>query len=179
MSAEALPPGSVLELGNSAVFRYAQFFDPKPGVDCHSNRGVSGIDGSLSAAVGSATASGKLTLCVLGDLSFVYDSNALWNRALPRGLRVAVVNNGGGGIFGLIGAPLETMPHRAFIEAHHPVRIDKLAEAFGLAYFRATGAESLAAALPAFLAPESGPALLEIGTSAEITRGNYRKILGA
>ena len=178
MTAEALPPGSVLELGNSAVFRYAQFFDAKPGIDCHSNRGVSGIDGSLSAAVGSATASGKLTLCILGDLSFIYDSNALWNRALPRGLRVAVVNNGGGGIFGLIGAPLESMPHRAFIEAHHPVRIDKLAEAFGLSYFRATDAESLTAILPTFLASGGGPALLEIETSAEISRGNYKKILG-
>lgn len=178
MTTAALPPGSVLEIGNSAVFRYAQFFDSRPGVDCHSNRGVSGIDGSLSAAVGSATASGRLTLCVLGDLSFIYDSNALWNRALPRGLRVAVINNAGGGIFGLIGAPLESMPHRAFIEAHHPARIDKLAEAFGLAYFRADDAGSLAAVLPDFLSTGGGPALLEIGTSAETSRATYRKILG-
>ena len=178
MTTEALPSGSVLELGNSAVIRYAQFYDAKSGVECHSNRGVSGIDGSLSAAVGSASASGKLTLCILGDLSFVYDSNALWNRDLPRGLRVAVVNNHGGGIFGLIGAPLDTLPHRALIEAHHPVRIDKLAEAFGLVYFRADDAASLASALPAFLAPSSGPALLEIATSAEVSRETYRKISG-
>ena len=174
----ALPAGAVLELGNSAVIRYAQFFDPKAGVECHGNRGVSGIDGSLSTAAGSAAASGRLTLCILGDLSFLYDSNGLWNKALPKGLRIAVVNNGGGGIFALIGAPLREMAHRDFIEAHHPVDIGALAGAYGLRHYSCGDMAGLDEALPGFLDPEGGAALLEIRTNAEVNPAVYREILG-
>jgi len=173
-----LPDASVLELGNSSTIRNAQLFDPRRGIAVHSNRGVSGIDGSLSAAVGTALTTDRIVTCILGDLGFLYDSNALWNRALPPSLRVVVINNRGGAIFGLIGAPLERLPHRDFIEAHHPVRIEALAEAFGLRYFRAADRESLAALLPPFFGSGERAAMLEIEIPPEANPGVFRRLMG-
>ncbi len=65
------------------------------------NRGINGIDGCLSTAAGfsAADTSGKIKLCVIGDLSFFYDQNALWNTNIDGRLRILLLNNGGGGIF--------------------------------------------------------------------------------
>ena len=60
-----------------------KLFDDGLQRECFGNRGVSGIDGSLSSAAGIAFVSGKITLAILGDLGFIYDSNGLWNRELP------------------------------------------------------------------------------------------------
>ncbi len=63
------------------------------------NRGVNGIDGSLSTAAGFSVTTDDAVFCVVGDLSFFYDQNALWNRNLKGNLRIILLNNGGGGIF--------------------------------------------------------------------------------
>ena len=65
-----------------------------------SNVGVCGIDGILSAAIGASLASPeKLVYCVLGDLAFFYDLNALGNRHIGNNLRIILVNNGCGAMF--------------------------------------------------------------------------------
>jgi len=92
---ESLPEGSIVELGNSSPVRLSQLSKDQRGHVYYSNRGVSGIDGCLSTAVGTALSSGALTFVLLGDLGFVYDSNALWNRELPSNLRIVVLNNQG------------------------------------------------------------------------------------
>ena len=131
----SIPDDTLVVLGNSSVIRYSQLFSANPSAHYYSNRGVSGIDGSLSTASGIAFASSKLTLAILGDLGFLYDSNALWNRELPENLRILVINNQGGGIFHILKGPSEHPGFKKFIEAHHPVNIHKLAEAYGLKYF--------------------------------------------
>jgi 2-succinyl-5-enolpyruvyl-6-hydroxy-3-cyclohexene-1-carboxylate synthase len=97
-----LPDGYSLHLGNSTPVRYAQLFRSKPGIVYHSNRGTSGIDGTVSTAAGYAMISGKPTLLLVGDLAYIYDSNALWNNKLPSNLRIIVFENDGGNIFKLI-----------------------------------------------------------------------------
>ena len=88
------PDRGYLHLGNSSVIRLASMvgYTPASGQKVFSNRGTSGIDGTLSTAVGSAVASGVLTTVVLGDLSFFYDRNALWNRYVPGHLRIVLFN---------------------------------------------------------------------------------------
>ena len=64
------------------------------------NRGVNGIEGSLSTAAGCSLMEPEaITFCVIGDLSFFYDSNALWNAELKGNLRILLLNDGGGAIF--------------------------------------------------------------------------------
>ena len=76
-------------MGNSSVVRYCQLFDSIKSISYYSNRGTSGIDGSLSTACGaSIIAKDKCNIVIIGDLSFFYDSNALWSRYLNQNLRI-------------------------------------------------------------------------------------------
>ena len=103
-----LPAGSLLQVGNSMPIRYANFAGIAPGhipAQINANRGTSGIDGTVSTAVGAALASGRLTTLIVGDLAFFYDRNGLWHHHLPPNLRIVLLNNHGGGIFDIIDGP--------------------------------------------------------------------------
>ena len=76
---KALPESCALHLANSSVIRYAQLYQVPSTIEVCCNRGTSGIEGSLSTAVGYAAGSDKLNFIAIGDLSFFYDMNALWN----------------------------------------------------------------------------------------------------
>ena len=80
-----------------------QLFDPIKSIEYYANRGTSGIDGSMSTAVGSAIAlPHKQHIFISGDVSFIYDSNAMWVRPFPKNLKIVVINNYGGSIFRII-----------------------------------------------------------------------------
>lgn len=94
---KSLPADADLQIGNSWSIRMTQLFDAQPSVRQNCNRGVNGIDGSLSTAVGFASSnSNRLTYLVIGDLSFFYDMNALWISSLPKTMRILLINNHGG-----------------------------------------------------------------------------------
>lgn len=164
-------------LGNSSIIRYAQLFNASEGISYYSNRGTSGIDGCLSTASGIASASGKTTIAILGDLGFLYDSNALWNRKLPTNLKILVINNHGGGIFHIIKGPSSSAGFKEFIEAHHPVNIAKLAEAYNLDYLSAENEAVLKAQWPEFIANGSKPVIFEVKTVAELSASTFRALL--
>ncbi|MDR1529041.1 MAG: 2-succinyl-5-enolpyruvyl-6-hydroxy-3-cyclohexene-1-carboxylic-acid synthase [Burkholderiales bacterium] len=117
--AELLPHDGQLFLGNSLILRLIDALAQLPaGYSVYANRGASGIDGLLSAAAGVARASSKPTLAVVGDLSALYDLNALaLLRQIESPLALIVVNNNGGGIFSLLPTPKDEreryycMPH--------------------------------------------------------------------
>lgn len=104
---KSVPSAWNIHVANSSMVRDIQRV-PSTGCDIYCNRGINGIEGSVSAAVGLAAGSGKNTLLLTGDLSFFYDKNGLWNNYakgsdLPGGgrlhLSVLLLNNGGGRIF--------------------------------------------------------------------------------
>jgi 2-succinyl-5-enolpyruvyl-6-hydroxy-3-cyclohexene-1-carboxylate synthase len=174
-----IPDGIIVTLGNSSIIRYAQIFPVEVKSAYFSNRGVSGIDGCLSAATGIAFTSQKTVLVILGDLSFLYDSNALWNRSLPANLRILVINNGGGGIFHIIKGPSEQAGFKKFIEAHHPVNIHKLAEAFGLDYFSVKNELELSNQWDVFLNRQERAAVMEVKTNSIRSASAFRQIMGS
>ena len=114
--------------------------------------------------MGFASQSDKLNLVILGDLSFLYDSNGLWNSQLPSNLKIIVINNEGGGIFRLIQGPSKMDAFEEFMETKHPVNIGKLVSAFGVEYFCNVSEEDLDEKVRLFLESKSGPSLLEIKT---------------
>jgi 2-succinyl-5-enolpyruvyl-6-hydroxy-3-cyclohexene-1-carboxylate synthase len=173
----SLPPGMILVAGNSSIIRYVQLFDAGYPGECFSNRGVSGIDGSLSSAAGIAFASGKMTLAILGDLGFIYDSNGLWNRELPPNLRVLVINNGGGGIFHILKGPSDQPSFRKFIEANHAVDLQKLSTAYGLDYYFADNEQTLGARWELFLADNGRAAVFEVKTDAVLSASIFRELM--
>ncbi len=160
-----LPSELVVHLGNSSVVRHAMMHPPKQGVTYLSNRGVSGIDGSLSTAVGYASMSSKINTVVLGDLSFLYDSNALWNHYIGGNLRVILVNNGGGNIFSSLETLAQAPSFRPYFFAEHDITGEPFAQAFGLDYYAATSLVSLVRGLEKLYAStRNKPMLLEVFT---------------
>ena len=163
----SLPQGIRLQLSNSSVIRYSQLYDFKDRVEVYCNRGTSGIDGSTSTAIGAASAFEGQTVLVTGDLSFFYDSNAFWNKNIPKSFRVIVVNNRGGGIFRILPGPQDSgaldyfeTPHE--LESHH------LCDMHGVSYRSASSLEGLESCLVDFFESGDGPRLLEIFTPAGI-----------
>jgi 2-succinyl-5-enolpyruvyl-6-hydroxy-3-cyclohexene-1-carboxylate synthase len=130
-----LPENSILHMANSSVVRYCQLFDPISNVDYFGNRGTSGIDGSTSTAVGASVANqDKIHVLITGDISFFYDSNALWNNYLGKNLRIILINNSGGGIFRIIPGPSTSPQRDAFFEATHETNAEGLCKSFNVNY---------------------------------------------
>ncbi|MFM7596074.1 MAG: 2-succinyl-5-enolpyruvyl-6-hydroxy-3-cyclohexene-1-carboxylic-acid synthase [Flavobacteriales bacterium] len=117
---ELVPEGTQVHMANSSVIRYCQLFDPIKGCSYFSNRGTSGIDGSTSTALGYASSDEGLNILITGDVSFLYDSNALQLRALAPNLKIILINNQGGGIFRIIDGSKDAVQRSRFFEAAHP-----------------------------------------------------------
>ncbi len=162
----ALPAGCDVHLGNSSVVRYAQLFQPNDTVRYFSNRGVSGIDGCASTAVGFSIGTNRLNVLITGDISFFYDGNAFWNNHLHSRLRIIVINNGGGGIFRYLPGPSET-PQLNYFVAPHCGNIEKFSAAHDLSFRRADSADTLKKGLKWLFGvpPANRPGILEVDTS--------------
>ena len=113
----------------------------------------------------------KPTLLIVGDLSFLYDNNGLWNNYLSPELRIIVINNGGGGIFRFIPGPSDTEELETFFEASHEMNVKPLAEMHGLDYLFANNEESLDNSLSVLFEESSKPVILEIKTPAKENAG--------
>ncbi|MCK4879748.1 MAG: 2-succinyl-5-enolpyruvyl-6-hydroxy-3-cyclohexene-1-carboxylic-acid synthase [Bacteroidales bacterium] len=163
---DAVPSHTVIHLGNSTSIRNSQLVPVRPDLEYYSNRGTSGIDGSLSAAVGAAMVSNHQHLLLVGDLSFVYDSNALWNKDFPENLKIVVLNDGGGGIFRLLKGPGRMAFFEEFSVTHHPVSLELLSGAFGRRFGRAAGFHELDRQIESLLAPGTGLSVVEVDTTA-------------
>jgi 2-succinyl-5-enolpyruvyl-6-hydroxy-3-cyclohexene-1-carboxylate synthase len=164
---QLLPENSVLHMANSSVVRYCQLFDPIKNVRYESNRGTSGIDGSTSTAVGSATANpNQLHYLITGDISFLYDSNALWMSEFPKNLKILVINNQGGGIFKIIPGPATSNQGKKYFEAAHIQTAHPIASAFGLQSKTIDKKSDLETALEVFFDPNNTIQLLEIHTDS-------------
>ena len=164
---DALPDQTVLHMGNSSVVRYCQLFNPIETVLYYSNRGVSGIDGSASTAVGYATQNtNQLNVLVTGDISFFYDSNAFWNQQLTSNLKIVVINNGGGGIFQIIPGPANSVHADTFF-APTSANVQGICEAFGLNYYSVSNASDLSKAVEDFFLKETNDqaSVLEVITA--------------
>ncbi|HYQ57346.1 MAG TPA: thiamine pyrophosphate-dependent enzyme, partial [Draconibacterium sp.] len=172
---QAVPENSVVHLGNSSPVRYALIADWANNTTFLSNRGTSGIDGPLSTAVGYASVSDKINTILIGDLSFFYDSNALWNNYLGENLRIIVINNGGGNIFSLIKGPGESPAFQQHFFAENKFKAQGIAQTFGLDYLSAENKSELKDSLAKLYSPtRKKPTILEVFTNAEVNTKTFR-----
>lgn len=159
----------VLHLANSSVVRYAQLYSLPLSVTVYCNRGTSGIEGSLSTAIGYAACAECLNFVAIGDLSFFYDMNALWSGHIGSNLRILLLNNGGGEIFNTLpGLDSSTTSHR-FISAVHKTSAKGWAEERGFIYLKAENEEQLNEHMKLFTRETSTgqPILMEVFTDKD------------
>lgn len=164
---KGIPSHVNLQLSNSSIIRYAQLFDVDNTLNVFCNRGTSGIDGSTSTAIGAAFAKENQTVFITGDLSFFYDSNALWNSYIPTNFRIIIINNAGGGIFRFIPGP-KTTNALAYFETPHQLTAEHLCKMFNFEYQCALDEDNLKNKLIDFYSVSERPKILEVFTDKEI-----------
>jgi 2-succinyl-5-enolpyruvyl-6-hydroxy-3-cyclohexene-1-carboxylate synthase len=163
---------SSLHYANSTAVRLANIYACHP---FYCNRGVNGIDGSLSTAAGYSLVTDDLVFCVIGDLSFFYDQNALWNKSLRGNFRILLMNNGKGGIFNMLQG-LEQSPARdKYVAAEHHTSAKGICEQNDVVYMRAENMVEMQDGIDRLLQEQSDrPMLLEVFTDAAEDERVYR-----
>lgn len=184
--ADALRPGDQLVLGASNPVRDAALvgLDAR-GIKVRSNRGVAGIDGTVSTAIGAAlaherTAGGSRTIALIGDLTFVHDSSGLLigpTEPTPRNLTIVVSNDNGGGIFELLeqGDPRFSDVSSRIFGTPHDVDVGALCRAYHVES-RQLEVDDLADALAE---PYDGMRVLEVKADRSSLRALHASIKAA
>lgn len=170
MICSSVPTDCNVQVSNGTAIRYMQLFATggMQRVDC--NRGVSGIDGCTSTAIGASLAyTAGPTLLITGDMSAQYDLGALASTLLTPRLKIIVINNGGGGIFRYIPSTRDLPERESLLSGNVNLPLERLAAAFGFAYYKATDRASLTAALDDMYAQSARPAILEVVTPPDIS----------
>ncbi|MGM9868961.1 MAG: 2-succinyl-5-enolpyruvyl-6-hydroxy-3-cyclohexene-1-carboxylic-acid synthase [Sodaliphilus sp.] len=155
---------------NSSAIRLANLF-AEHYVWC--NRGINGIEGSVSTAVGYALAMDQRDRVVLvtGDLSFFYDSNALWNTQLPPNLSILLLNNGEGGIF----RQVKGFPYHPLAVGKHQATAEHICRQNGVKYVAVHNMDELEASIPC-LTHSDTITVVEVFTDPEIDKQVYDNI---
>ena len=167
------PKDTTLHLANSTSVRWTQLFPTREDLTYFCNRGTSGIDGSLSTVAGFSYASKQPTVFLTGDLSFIYDSNGLWNNSIGDNLKIIVLNNNGGNIFRFIGDKQLMEKSLDFFTTPHKVNIKSLVEAYGLNYSVCDKTENLEKSIENLLKSDKAT-VLEVFTDSDLNTENYK-----
>ncbi|WP_300441744.1 2-succinyl-5-enolpyruvyl-6-hydroxy-3-cyclohexene-1-carboxylic-acid synthase [Christiangramia sp.] len=163
-----IPKNSILHFGNSSSIRYSQLFEWDKSLKMYCNRGTSGIDGSISTAVGAAVNASEPVTIITGDLSFFYDSNALWNNYIPSNFRIIVLNNKGGGIFRILPGNKNSENFDTYFETVHDLNAKPICDLYNFEYFKANSEDEIQHSIKSFFSDSGKPRLLEIFTPRKL-----------
>lgn len=156
-----------LQLSNGTAIRYAQLFDTPHILQSNCNRGVAGIDGATSTALGASLAHDGNTVLITGDMSLSYDLSGLASQYNNPRFKIIVICNGGGGIFRFIKGP-STLPElEKYFEVKRNIPVEKYADAFGFDYYEANNEETLKTELQSFLNNRNRASMLAVYTPSE------------
>lgn len=167
---ENIPANSLLHISNSNSIRIISNFDIPESIEFYGNRGTCGIDGSMSSYVANSYMTNRPSFLCIGDLSFFYDMNALWNNYINGNTRILLCNNFGGAILNwgpyktvnLENAPVNT-------GATHHTSAKGWVESRGFKYLSATNKEEYEVAVKEFTIQKSDcPILLETFTDMAV-----------
>lgn len=174
-----IPDDYILQISNSTPIRLSQLYTSRKELSYYCNRGTSGIEGSVSTAAGAAFAQKENTLLITGDLSFVYDSNGLWNRYNQGNLKIILLNNGGANIFRIIGDPQTMESCQEFFDSPNTVDIGHLCQAYGATHQLVKDEKELKVALRDFFAKNNKVSVLEIKTEMSINTNSFKQLFKA
>ena len=162
---EKIPNDSIIHMSVLDAIRISNYLKMPNNVRCFANIGADGIDGALSTFLGQASKTDKLSFLLIGDLSLMYDMNALYSK-IPSNVRIIVINNFAGSEFyknfGL--ERIKTL--NKHIAAGHNTTMEQLPALDDFKYLRATNDEELDNNLNIFKSKSDKPIILEIITDA-------------
>ena len=177
---ESLPEKTIIHLANSSAVRLAQHFKLPSNVRVYCNRGTHGIDGSVSSFAGAASVSSELCFLLIGDLSFFYDMNGLWNRYVGKNVRILLNNNRGAGIFHYTIGKEKVPTLNQNIAAEHHSSAKGWVKSLGFEYLTASTEDEYLKYLPRFLSEDSdSPILFEVFTNKEEDAQTLRSFYNA
>lgn len=170
-----LPENSLIHLGLSNTIRAWSLFEFPQSVSSSCNAGTRGIDGVMSTFLGASFVNkNRICFCVLGDLTFFYDMNAIGNRALGNNVRILLVNDGCGGLMktNLVYKYMGDVNTNEFLAAaghfgnQSPTLVKNYAENLGFEYLTASNKVEFEEVYMRFITPEmtDKPLLFEIFT---------------
>lgn len=166
-----LPKNSALHIANSSPVRHLERFPLDPSIRIFCNRGVNGIDGTLSTVLGFAALTNEPVYLIIGDLSFFYNIGALWNVSEVSNLRILLVNNHSGGIFHLLPKLNQSSALNEYVATTHNTEAEKWADAAGFAYLQATDQNTYQHALKTVMQYKPHqPVILEVVTEIQATQ---------
>jgi 2-succinyl-5-enolpyruvyl-6-hydroxy-3-cyclohexene-1-carboxylate synthase len=156
----------------------------EPQATVFANRGLAGIDGTLATATGIAVGGRQETTVLLGDVTFLHDAGGLLLGAgeVVPALRIVVLNDAGGAIFGLLehGAVEQSGRYGTAVErlfgTPHAVDLSALAAAYGVGHRAVSTTAELAAALAE---PVQGRSIIEVRTDRQGLRELHGRIRAA
>lgn len=172
-----IPADWNVHFSNGTPIRYAQLFGYHRYHRCECNRGVSGIDGCTSTAVGASLAYKGVTLLVTGDTSALYDIGAFGSGLIDSRVKIIVMRNGGGGIFRFIPSTRGLAVCEKFLSCDFKLPLHNICDGFDIEYFRASSIEELAETLPAFIAETSRACLMEVVTPPQMSADILSQLL--
>ncbi|MBQ0922781.1 2-succinyl-5-enolpyruvyl-6-hydroxy-3-cyclohexene-1-carboxylic-acid synthase [Saccharopolyspora endophytica] len=177
---DALPENSLLVLGSSNPSRdVALAARQRPDVLVHRNRGAAGIDGTVSTALGAAAGHGGPTYALLGDLTFLHDSNGLVLGPYEQrpDLTIVVFNDDGGGIFSLLeqGGPEHSDSFDRVFGTPHGTDLGRLCAAHGVEHVQVPGH----AELRETLRPKPGLRVVEVRANRDELRAVHQRLHAA
>lgn len=167
-----IPSNWNVQFSNGTPIRYAQLFGNKAYHRCDCNRGVSGIDGCTSTAIGASMAYAKPTLLISGDTSAFYDLSALGMSVVTSKFKMVVINNGGGSIFRFIKNTRNLSFREEFLCGDFNFPLKAISEGFGFKYICADNETALVEGMERLININDSPVVMEIVTpglySAEV-----------
>ncbi len=173
---KVLPKNSALHLANSSAVRNVQLFQLDKSIQIYCNRGINGIESTLPTVVGFASVYKEPVYLIVGDLSFFYGLNALWNIHHIKNLRILLINNGGGGIFHLLPGLNQAPSLKEYVSAEHDTKAKDWALAAGLHYLSAENENELENSLKSFINNKTNQSvLLEISVNMEISKKSFQE----
>ncbi len=146
-----VPKDSILHLGVGKVFIECRKFHIDPTVKVYCNMGTNGIDGCTSTFLGAASCTDKMCYLIVGDLSFFYDMNSIWNKFPKKNVRILLINNKGSGLL--------RVHNLKGIAASHNTSAKGWVESNNFKYMSASTKEEFDAKIKSFVLDESDQAL--------------------
>lgn len=153
---ESLPAHSLLHIAIGNTVMYTGCYPLQRDVKVFCNMGTNGIDGCMSTYMGHVAVTDRLAFLFIGDCSFFYDMNALFNKRLKDNIRILLINNNGAGL-------LRDHESRSITQEHGYYSAKAYAESLGFCYMRADDIESYREAQEIFFSADTGkPVFLEV-----------------